>query len=62
MFGLVLIGTILAGVTIKTGSIIAAGAVVTKNVEEFSVVGGVPAKLIKNAKINYEIFISTLYS
>ncbi len=42
--------TILAGVTIKTGAVIAAGAVVTKDVEEFSVVGGVPAKLIKTRK------------
>lgn len=39
--------TILDGVTIGNGSIIAAGAVVTKDVEPFSIVGGVPAKLIK---------------
>lgn len=39
--------TILKGVTIGTGSVIAAGAVVTKDVEPYSVVGGVPAKLIK---------------
>lgn len=38
---------ILDGVTIGRGSVIAAGAVVNKNVEPFSVVGGVPAKLIK---------------
>ena len=38
---------ILGGVQIKKGAIIAAGAVVTKNVESFTVVGGVPAKLIK---------------
>ena len=41
---------ILAGVTIGKGSIIAAGAVVTKDVEPYSVVGGVPAKLIKSRK------------
>lgn len=35
------------GVTIHPGAVIAAGAVVTKDVEEFSIVGGVPAKLIK---------------
>jgi len=39
--------TILDGVTIGTGSIIAAGAVVTKNVAPYSVYGGVPAKLLK---------------
>ena len=39
--------SILYGTTIETGSIVATGAVVTKNVNEFSVVGGVPAKLIK---------------
>lgn len=38
---------ILAGVTIGTRSIIAAGAVVTKTVENNSIYGGVPAKLIK---------------
>jgi acetyltransferase-like isoleucine patch superfamily enzyme len=38
---------ILPGVTIGKGSVIAAGAVVTKNVESYSVVGGIPAKLIK---------------
>lgn len=38
---------ILAGVKIGECSIVGAGAVVTKNVEPYSVVGGVPAKLIK---------------
>jgi len=40
--------TITAGVTIGRGSIIAAGAVVTKDVAPFSIVGGVPAKLIRS--------------
>jgi len=39
--------TILNGVTIAMESIIAAGAVVNKDVEPFSIVGGVPANLIK---------------
>ena len=39
--------TILPGITIGDGAIVAAGAVVTKNVPENTVVGGVPAKIIK---------------
>lgn len=39
--------TILPGVTIGDGAIIAAGAVVTKYVGKNTVVGGVPAKIIK---------------
>lgn len=41
---------ILDGVTIGSHSIIAAGAVVTKDVPEYSIVGGVPAKVIKSRK------------
>lgn len=40
--------TILPGVTIGSGAIVAAGAVVTKNVKANTIVGGVPAKFIKN--------------
>ncbi|HBZ8223402.1 TPA: acyltransferase [Escherichia coli] len=38
---------ILPGVTIGEGAVIAAGSVVTKDVNPFSIVGGTPAKLIK---------------
>ena len=37
---------ILKGVKIGRGSVVAAGAVVTKDVEPYSIVGGVPAKAI----------------
>lgn len=39
--------TILPGVTIGEGAIIAAGAVVTRDVEPYAVVAGVPAKRIR---------------
>ena len=39
---------IIAGVTIGDGAIVAAGSVVTKDVEPCTIVGGNPAKLIKN--------------
>ena len=38
---------VLAGVTVKTGAVVAAGSVVTKDVESNSIVGGVPAKFIR---------------
>ena len=39
--------TIMDGVTIGDGAIVAAGSVVTKDVEPYSIVGGVPAKEIR---------------
>lgn len=39
---------IMPGVTLKKGTVVGAGAVVTKNTEEYSVVAGVPARIIKH--------------
>lgn len=38
---------VMGGITIGDGAIVSAGAVVTKNVQPYSIVGGVPAKHIK---------------
>jgi virginiamycin A acetyltransferase len=39
--------TILSGVTVGDGAVIAAGSLVAKDVPSYSIVGGVPAKVIK---------------
>lgn len=39
--------TILKGVTIGRGSVIAAGAVVTRDIPPYSIAGGIPAKVLK---------------
>lgn len=46
---------VLPGVVIGEGAVVAAGAVVTKNVDPYTVVGGVPAKKIsdRNREIKY---------
>lgn len=48
--------TILKGVNIGRGSVVAAGSVVTKDVEPYSIVGGVPAKFIKKRFNSDEIY------
>lgn len=45
---------VMPGVTIKKGSVILPGSVVTKDVEEMNVVGGNPATFIKN-RINLHV-------
>ena len=45
---------ILPGVTVGKGAVVAAGAVVTKDVEPFTIVGGVPAKTIKKRTQNLD--------
>lgn len=46
--------TILPNVRVGEGAVVASGAVVTKNVEPYTVVGGVPAKFIKKRpKVGY---------
>ncbi len=42
--------TVLPGVTVGDWAVIAAGAVVTKDVPPYTVVGGTPAKIIKKVK------------
>ncbi len=47
---------VMPGVTIHEGAIVLSGSVVTKDVPAFSIVGGNPAKVIKerNREINYK--------
>jgi len=47
--------TIMPNVKIGKGAVVAGGAVVTKDVEDFTIVGGVPAKLIVREKIKIQI-------
>ena len=55
--------TILPGVKISKGAVIASGSVVTKDVEKLSVVGGVPAKKIgvRDNKLTYKLNYKPLF-
>lgn len=46
--------TILQGVTIGDGAVVAAGAVVTRDVEPNTIVGGVPARVIRRIELPEE--------
>lgn len=55
---------ILPGVKIGKGAVVAAGAVVTKDVADFAIVGGVPAKVIgerKNKDLHYVLGRARLF-
>lgn len=55
--------TILPGITIGKGAVVASGAVVTKDVPSYTVVGGVPAKFIKERTkdLHYTLKFSRLF-
>jgi len=46
---------ILKGVTIKRGAIIAAGAIVTKDVPPYAIAGGIPARVLRYRGTNEDI-------
>jgi acetyltransferase-like isoleucine patch superfamily enzyme len=56
--------TILPGVTLHEGSAVAAGAVVTRSVEPFTIVAGVPARPIgkRPQQLDYETSYCRLFS
>lgn len=56
--------TILPGVRIGKGAVVACGAVVTKDVPELAIVGGVPAKIIGKRKnsLKYKLDFNPIFS
>jgi acetyltransferase-like isoleucine patch superfamily enzyme len=49
--------TVLPGVTIHEGAVLAAHAVATKDIAPYSIAGGIPARVIgkRNAALTYEL-------
>lgn len=48
--------TVLPGVTLGTGAIVATGAIVTKSVDDFTLVGGIPAKPMRKRNFDGKDF------
>jgi maltose O-acetyltransferase len=55
--------TIMPGVIIGKGAVVAAGSVVTRSVDEYTIVAGVPAKKIgmRNEKLSYQLSYKRLF-
>ncbi|WP_309385077.1 acyltransferase [Cerasicoccus frondis] len=55
--------TILPGVTLGEGSVVAAGAVVTKSTDPYTIVGGVPARVIgqRSRSLHYQLNYQRLF-
>lgn len=52
---------ILDGVNIGHGAVIAAGSIVTKNVEPYDIIAGTPAKKINNRKLKFKQNENTMF-
>lgn len=55
--------TILPGVRIGKGAVIAAGSIVTKDIPPMTIVGGIPAKIIGTgkSKLSYNLYYEPLF-